>query len=145
MNLFDRPAFIIQPPPISTNALFRNVEKVGRVKTTAYKAWCAASDEMLTVQHPLPRFTGPVDVSFFIGEVGVGRMDSDNTAKAYLDALVRARIIRDDSRKHVRSSRAVWVPGMRACVIEIRPASDLPQLAARITARVPAGLSSILR
>lgn len=141
---FDRPAYIVLPPPISTNALFRNVEKVGRVKSTPYKDWLAVAAQYLRAQPRLPKFLAPVAITLFTGEVGIGNMDSDNVSKAYIDALKRAGVIKDDSRKYVRSSRAVWVRGMRSCVVEIRPDPPAPNLQS-ILQRVPIGLHDLLR
>jgi Holliday junction resolvase RusA-like endonuclease len=144
MLAFDRPAYIVLPPPISTNALFRNVEKVGRVKSTPYKEWLAVVDQYLRAQPHLPRFLQPVGITLYTGEKDVGNMDSDNVAKAYIDTLKRAGIIKDDSRKYVRSSRAIWVQGMRSCVVEIKPDPPAPSLQA-ILQRVPKGLHGLLR
>lgn len=140
----DAPAYLILPPPISTNGLFRNVAGRGRVVTKEYERWKNEAEARLFAQRPLPRFEGPVAVTFFVGETGVGQMDSDNTAKAYLDALVAHRVIRDDKRKVVRSSRAVWVPEMRGCVAEILPARA-PVAAEVLLSRLRPGLHDLLR
>lgn len=141
---FDAPAYIILPPPISTNGLFANVAGRGRVVTKEYKNWKRLAVDTITAQKPLPSFVGPVTISLFVGEIGVGDMDSDNTAKAYLDALVKAKIIRDDKRSVVRSSRAVWVPGIRGCLAEILPAK-VPPSPDKLLAMVPSGLRNLLR
>jgi Holliday junction resolvase RusA-like endonuclease len=141
---FDAPAYIILPPPISTNNLFANVPGRGRIVTKDYLAWKRHAAQTIFAQRPLLRIVGPVAVTFFVGEVGIGQMDSDNTAKAYLDALVKAQVIRDDKRSVVRQSRAVWVPGLRGCVAEIRQAQTPPSVS-QILARVPAGLHELLR
>ena len=142
--MLDRPAYLVMPPPISTNHLFRNVEKVGRVATSAYKAWQRDAASRLQAQRPTPSFVCPVSISIFVGEKGVGDMDSDNTAKAYLDALVKAKVIPDDSRKWVRSNRVMWTPGLRGAVVEIIPARDPPP-AAEILARIKPNLHELLR
>lgn len=141
--MLDRPAYLVMPPPISTNNLFRNVEKVGRVATADYKAWQRDAQSRLQAQRPLPQFVKPVSITVFVGEKGVSDMDSDNTAKAYLDALVKGRVIPDDNRKWVRSFRVMWAPGIRGAVVEVIPARDPPP-AAEILARIKPNLHSLL-
>lgn len=141
--MLDRPAYLVMPPPISTNHLFRNVEKVGRVATSEYKAWQKDAAARLQAQRPLPEFIKPVSITIFVGEKAVGDMDSDNTAKAYLDALVKAKVIPDDKRRWVRSMRAVWTPGLRGAVVEIVPARDPPP-AAEILKRIKPNLHTLL-
>ena len=141
--MLDRPAYLVMPPPISTNHLFRNVEKVGRVATSEYKTWQRDAASRLQAQRPLPEFLHPVSITVFVGEKAVGDMDSDNTNKAYLDALVKAKVIKDDNRRWVRSIRAVWTPGLRGAVIEIVPARDPPP-AAEILKRIKPNLHTLL-
>lgn len=137
------PALIVLPAPISTNALFRNVPGRGRVMSKEYKLWKRLAEDTLRAQVPLPRFALPVSVTFYVGERGIGQMDSDNTAKAYLDALVRAGVIHDDSRKWVRRTSAVWVPSMGGCVAKIRVAEiDVDALAIRRL--IPARLQGLI-
>ena len=59
----DAPAYVILPPPISTNGLFANVAGRGRVVTKEYKTWKAAAANTLLTQKPLPAFVGPVTVT----------------------------------------------------------------------------------
>lgn len=136
-------ARLVMPPPISTNNLFANVPGRGRVKTKAYSAWQKAARYTLQCQH-LPRFTVPVEITIYVGEEGVGNMDSDNTAKAIIDAIKTANVIKDDSRKWVRRSSAEWVPGMRGCVVVIKPHVYAP-VASDIIATIPAGLRGLLK
>lgn len=117
-------ARIAMPSPISTNGLYRNVRGVGRVATTKYTAWKRLAAQYLSAQAPLPRFEAPVTVLIYFGEQGVGGMDADNTEKAYLDALKRAGIIVDDSRKWVRGVAAHWTPGLCGAVVVIETAGD---------------------
>lgn len=135
---------LVLPKAISTNGLFRNVKGVGRVITGEYQRWQQEASDILNAQGPLPRFSGPVELTFYTGEKGVGAMDSDNTLKAAQDALVKAKILPDDSRKHVRAIRAVWVPKLRGTVVEILPARAAPEVSA-VLRRVPAGLHEYLR
>jgi Holliday junction resolvase len=137
------PVSLALPGPISTNNLFRNVPGKGRVVSAEYAAWKATTRDAIQANRP-PRFTLPVTITLFVGEKGVGRMDSDNTAKAYVDALVKARVIPDDSRKWVRGIAVAWVPGMAGAVAEIRVARR-PPVAADVIARVAKGLRELLR
>ena len=118
----DPPALLVLPGPISTNALFSNVPGRGRVMSREYKAWKKVAEQTLAAQRPLPRFALPVSVTFYVGERHVGQMDSDNTLKAYIDAIKTAGVIHDDSRRWVRRTAAIWVPAMGGCVARIRVA-----------------------
>lgn len=113
---------IVLPTPISVNALFRNVPNVGRVITKDYKSWRKLAMQYLAAQRPLPQFCGSVRMTYYVGEKGVGMMDTDNVLKAYTDALVKAKVITDDSRKWIRRTAAVWVPEMSGCVVRIETA-----------------------
>jgi Holliday junction resolvase RusA-like endonuclease len=139
----DQPALVVLPDPISTNNLFGNVPGRGRVMTKAYKEWKKGAARLLLAQRPLPQFALPVEITFYVGEKRIGQMDSDNTLKAYLDALKVAGVIHDDSRKWVRRATAVWVPGLAGCVVRIKVA-DMDISAASILSVVPERLRGIL-
>ena len=140
----ERPSYIALPGPISTNNLFVNVPGKGRSISPEYRAWKIRAAQCLAADLHLPRYALPVDITLFVGEKDVGNMDSDNTAKAYLDALKKAKVIHDDSRKWVRSCKPVWVPGMAGCVAMIEAAKP-PPLASEIVARIAKGLRELLR
>lgn len=122
-------ARLVLPRPMSTNALFRNVEGRGRVETSEYRSWQKDCRDWLRAQMPLPRFLQPVQVTLFLGEVGVGNMDADNGAKAPIDLLVSLGVIKNDSRRWVRLAQQVWVPDLRGLVIDVRTAA--PQTTAQ--------------
>jgi Holliday junction resolvase RusA-like endonuclease len=109
------------------------------VKSKEYGAWQKAAAQLLMLQH-IPRFDEPVYVSLMIGEKGVSiAMDVDNTGKAYIDALKRAGVMKDDNRKWLRSARETWVPGFRGCVAIVGPAQD-PPTAEALRLTVPIGI-----
>lgn len=139
------PAHIILPPPISTNHLFANVAGRGRVLSQEYKDWKQQASGYLTAQSPLPKFTVPVLIRLLVGEKGIGNMDSDNTTKAAIDALKQAGVIKDDSRKWVRSSGAIWIPGLRGMVARIELATAGTMTADDVRQLVPRGLWELLR
>lgn len=141
---FDPPAYLALPSPISTNNLFGNAPGRGRVITKEYTAWRKLASDYLRAQAPLPRFAVPVDIMLFVGERGVGNMDSDNTAKAYIDAMKKAQIIHDDSRKWVRSSQAIWTPDIAGCVAAITPADEAPRIEDVVRYLRPVGRELVL-
>lgn len=115
------------PTPISTNALFANVRGRGRVKTARYCAWQKKATAMIWEQQPLPRFDGPVEIMFLIGEVGTrSSMDGDNCLKCLLDALVYGGVLADDNRKIVRAVGMQWVKGKSGTTASIFPLEDKP-------------------
>lgn len=138
------PQYIVLPAPISLNNAYANVPGKGRVPTAEFRAWKRRADELLRLQPKAHRFSVPVEITYFVGEVGVGSMDIGNTEKAFSDSLVRAGIIKDDSRKWVRSIRSVWVPGMAGCVAAVEPATD-PIPASLVLSKVPNGWLEALR
>jgi Holliday junction resolvase RusA-like endonuclease len=144
MLALESPVCLVMPSPISTNNLFVNVAGRGRAMSGDYRKWKERAVKVLAAQRPLPKYALPVQITIYVGEKGVGNMDADNTSKAYLDALKAAGVIKDDSRKWVRSCNPVWVPGMAGAVIELKPA-PAPPLASAIIQRVPYGLRELLR
>jgi Holliday junction resolvase RusA-like endonuclease len=95
------------PMPISVNAMYRNVPKVGRVKTTKYKNWCLEAEWELARQKPV-RFDARVDISIYLRTPPRGTADCSNHAKAVEDLLVRCGVIKDDRHNYVRSTRTSW-------------------------------------
>ncbi len=116
---FDPPKRVILPPPISVNNLFANVPGRGRVTTKEYSSWKREAAATLAASGPHRQFLVPVEITYFIGEKGIGQMDAGNVEKAATDAIVAAGILRDDSRKWLRAVSLLWVPGMRSIVAVI--------------------------
>ena len=81
------------PNPLSTNALYYNKAKKGRVKSNAYKAWIreAGAEILASGMRPIK---GPVFVSITVSTKS--RNDIDNNAKCVLDLLESQGIIEND-------------------------------------------------
>lgn len=81
------------PPP--ANSLYRNVAKVGRVKTKKYKSWIkTAEGEYLAQRRSVSKVLGPYTVEIRVPK-GM-RGDVDNRIKASVDLLVHLEITEDD-------------------------------------------------
>ncbi len=82
-------------PPPSVNMAFRNVVKVGRVKTGEYKRWCAYAGAAIRGHVPASeRVAGKFSVSINLPRKMKG--DIDNRVKGILDALVASGRVDDD-------------------------------------------------
>lgn len=84
------------PIPPSTNKLYRNVPKVGRVKTGYYAAWIEEAGLRLNGQRT--ETFGKMNVNVAMTVPTDLRRDLDNYAKATLDLLTRHSIWHDDSQ-----------------------------------------------
>lgn len=113
------------PAPISVNNLFHNVPKYpgtknkmhGRHPSKRYLDWKKAAGQMLMAQGRRPALAGPVALCFTLGEGGCSpSIDTDNTAKAYIDLLVKQGVLPDDNRRVVRHLAITWAPGERFTV-----------------------------
>lgn len=109
--------FIVLPFPVSTNSLYFNVPKRGRVKTARYKQWIAEADTMLMKQI-LKRFTVRVDLDIRCGG-GRKNQDISNLIKCVEDALVRNGILVDDKKEFVRSVKVSWDDETVGCSVTI--------------------------
>lgn len=90
--------------PPSVNALYRNVAKVGRVKTAAYRQWVQAAHYSIIAQAFPPRLVEP-PYSVSIRLPLRMRGDVSNRVKAIEDALVKAGVMTDDSRVYALNVR----------------------------------------
>lgn len=96
------------PLPPSTNNLYRNAGKRGRVPTREYEAWKAVADGIAATLMPPASY--PCRFRWLLhGKINQGR-DGDNTLKALLDAAVRVGVIPDDSLKYVRAWVGEYIP-----------------------------------
>lgn len=80
------------PRPPSVNEMFRNVPKVGRVKTAAYKNWISTASWLLHAQRPNP-IQGKYRLLVLVGPT---RADIDNLAKAVNDLLQSQGVVEND-------------------------------------------------
>jgi Holliday junction resolvase RusA-like endonuclease len=105
------------PVPPSTNALYRNVPRLGRVKARAYKNWIAAADAHLMAQKRLlVRLSGPLEV--WIKLPRGTRGDVSNRIKGLEDYLVSREITGDD-RHNARV--IVELADVDCCEVALRP------------------------
>lgn len=110
------------PVPPSVNQLFANKPGRGRVKTEAYDTWCAGALTHLRLQSISP-ITGRVVVLFNVERRSLAA-DIDNRIKAMLDAIVKAKIIRDDNQ--VTAFAAAWTPTANGLAyVQIFPSDTL--------------------
>jgi crossover junction endodeoxyribonuclease RusA len=94
------------PKPPSLNRLWRNVPRLGRVKSKRYKQWIGAATASIL---SLPRADRAQTVGPYRLRIELGRRkgsDLDNYAKAISDLLVSLRLVGDDS--HCVGLEMVW-------------------------------------
>lgn len=116
------PQEIYLPFPPSVNAMYRNVQGRGRVKSGLYKDWEEAAGHDLKRQNP-KRHKGAVELTIYLQEPdNLRQKDCSNFAKATEDFLVKAGIIEGDGHSIVRSCKQVWSSETRGCRVSIRPA-----------------------
>lgn len=86
---------ICLPVPPSVNAMYRNVARVGRVKSATYNEWLAEADACAIQQRKsIPKIEGPYKVTITIPRKTRG--DIDNRGKAVLDWLASRAVTPDD-------------------------------------------------
>ena len=120
-------AFTLRLPlPPSTNALYRNVRGVGRVKAVGYKRWLVAAGAYGIVQKPpggFPHFARDFEVVILIPANTRG--DVDNRAKAAIDLCTAWQIISDDRHAQAVTIRRVLDMPADECRVTVR--SVLPE------------------
>lgn len=109
------------PWPPSTNGLFVNVPRRGRVPSKEYAAWRAEAGWILKSQRP-PKFQGPVTITVELCSPHKVPFDPDNRLKAPIDLIRAYGIIVDDSNQYVRGASAVVVHGAAPCTVIVRSA-----------------------
>ena len=88
------PIHLTLPVPPSVNALFKNVNKIGRAKTAAYRAWIAEATLNLRLQ-ARTRIEGQYMIDFLMP--WPSRADLLNLDKAIPDLLQAEGVITNDS------------------------------------------------
>lgn len=106
------------PAPISVNHIWRKVGN--RTLTSAkYKAWMKEADALL-IGCNRPEINEPVHVEILVPRKALrANADMDNCFKAYLDTLVRNRILKEDNSKIVQSLHMKLVDGIEGAVARI--------------------------
>lgn len=114
------------PLPPSTNALYRNVRGIGRVKAVGYKRWLVAAGAYGIVQKPpggFPHFARDFEIIVLIPAKTRG--DCDNRAKAAIDLCTAWQIISDDRHAQAVTIRRVLDMPADECRVTVR--SVLPE------------------
>lgn len=103
------------PVPPSVNAMYRNVAKVGRVKTGEYLKWLVVADaHYLSQKRGIKPVTGPCEIAIKLPRC---RGDISNRIKATEDYLVSRGITGDD--KHNRKVSIERDGSLTCCVVTI--------------------------
>ncbi len=113
-------SFVLRLPlPPSVNAMYRNAQRIGRVKTATYKAWIVEADGYYLLQKKdIRRVSGPCVVQIKVPYTMKG--DISNRIKALEDYMVTRELTSDDSlTAKISIERADVVD----CVIEVSNAS----------------------
>ncbi len=85
------------PHPVSVNSAYRNVLRVGRVKTLAYKQWLAEAQAWVIEQKVRGRIQGAYAIHVEIDRPDKRRRDLSNTIKVIEDFCVSQGYVEDDS------------------------------------------------
>ena len=99
-------AVTLEGLPPSVNALYRSKLNGQRYKREGAREWqTAAAIVLRAAWRPRPRIEGPARVSIVLRTKDRRRWDVDNRAKAVLDAIQDAGILRDDAQVHRLETR----------------------------------------
>lgn len=88
---------IVLPASVSVNAMYRNVLKVGRVKTAVYKQWLAAAQAAVIEQKVKGRIEGLYTMEIEVDRPDKRRRDLTNLIKGIEDFCVSMGFVEDDS------------------------------------------------
>lgn len=109
------PLTLVFPMPPSTNRLFANVARKGRVRSRVYSDWSTEAGWALKAQ-PRHSFPGDVELLFRIGPRD-RRSDCTNRIKAAEDLLVEHGIVADD--RFVVRATIEWADDVKGCEVTI--------------------------
>lgn len=112
------------PLPPSTNALFRNVRGIGRVKASGYRRWLISASAYGITQKPpggFPHFARDFEIIVLIPANTRG--DCDNRCKAVIDLCTAWHIISDDRHAQEVTIRRVLDMPADECRVTVRPAA----------------------
>lgn len=103
--------------PLSANQCFTG----RRFKTPVYKYWREEIGYLLMNQRPAtPHEWCEVELDFHVNNYGM--LDVDNMTKSLLDALVEARILKDDRYvKSIKSTKHIAKDRLQFIKISIKP------------------------
>ena len=101
------PVSIEMPFPPSVNGLFGGITR--RRITKHYRTWRNEAEKMILISRARP-MAGPVKIAIKLHPPDSRARDASNFIKAIEDALVRMRVIPDDSAEHVQGVTAEWGP-----------------------------------
>lgn len=105
------------PFPVSTNQLYANVAKRGRVKTARYRAWCCTAGWELKQQKPQP-ISGDYSITIEVERKKSRNPDLGNCHKGVSDLLVEHGVVADDSLESEIVMR--WAPDVKGCRVTVR-------------------------
>lgn len=125
-------SFTVSMPP-SVNALTRNVEGVGRVKSSEYKRWIKENEWLVKMASDEGRrITGPYSLTIKIGKPDNRKRDLLNLEKALGDLLVSAGAVRDDS--DCQRCLIEWSSEHEGAFVSAAPTQPVPPVSKRSAA-----------
>lgn len=113
---------IVLPMPPSGNALYRNVNGRGRVKSERYKTWLNAAGWSLKEQKP-GKVEGEYRLWLYCDKPDNRRRDLANLEKAVSDLLVSHGVVTDDSL--CVELHLYWSGTGRECTVNVEPAQPI--------------------
>ena len=100
-------------PPSGNHYHYKN-----RVKTREARIWEENTDILLRGQR-IPKFTKPVTAVVRLFPPNRRIRDGGNVTKPMWDAIVRAKILPDDSNRYIKSETIVWEEPVKNGLITI--------------------------
>jgi len=90
-------SIVFLPFPPSVNQLYRNVPKIGRVKTAKYNVWLGDARRHIAFSGGLALLPGRFQLTIAAAPPDKRKRDIDNICKPVLDLLVDVGAVEDDS------------------------------------------------